>query len=168
MNIATNVNESATETNTTLTFYANLNLNQLAADINSGKVAHKFDGKGRKLVELTEAQEQTYLFYSTDSAGTEVVTPPFDIYFGDTVECSVQQAPSDGDNVKAKWQGIIQDNFNLQKVKASKKMQAAYLAVLPQHVRSETDNVSIFAKFTVNGEKFLVGWDPQVKVVRPN
>ena len=80
-------NETAAED---ITFYVNMDFSKLANDINNGDVAHQFNGKGRKVTYLTAEQESTYFYYSSDSAGEDKITPPFEMSDGDTVTCTLQ------------------------------------------------------------------------------
>ena len=164
MNIAQAAKETATVAPVTTTIYINLAFAQLADDMNSGVLAHQFNGKGRKISSLTEAQELTYLFYSSDAAGEQKITPPFNINNGDNIQFTLQAAPGDGSKATFKWKGIIQSHNDLHLVSKTKSTYNANID--GQANRSDTDEVTITTNFKVNGDKFAVIWDPKVKIGR--
>ena len=85
-------------------FYVNMDFSKLANDINNNTLQHSFNGKGRKVTYLEDNQEASYFYYSSDSAGKNKITPPFEINNGDTVTCSLQPWNNgDVDNSKAKF-----------------------------------------------------------------
>lgn len=166
MNIANSVSDVQSEQVNTIAFYVNVHFNQLATDVDNGTLSHQFDGKGRKMVMLDATQEATYLSYSSDKAGKDILTPPFELYAGDSVVSTLQEAPSQSSSAKYKWRGIIQDNFNLQQTDKKSDTKVTYQAALPEGTQKETDTVSIFVKFSLNGKKYAVGWDPKIRVIK--
>ena len=158
-------NETAAED---ITFYVNMDFSKLANDINNGDVAHQFNGKGRKVTYLTEEQELTYFYYSSDSAGENKITPPFEINDGDTVTCSLQpwnNGDSESNKAKFKWKNILQNRFDLHQVSTESKAQVTYKAVITEGA-TETDTVIINIHFKLNSDKFSIAWDPRVRVIK--
>jgi len=149
-------------------FYVNMDFSKLANDINNSTLQHSFNGKGRKVTYLEDNQEASYFYYSSDSAGKNKITPPFEINNGDTVTCSLQPWNNgDVDNSKAKfkWKDILQSRFDLQLAsKISTKTSVTYTAVATSETAEEEDTVIINIHFTLNGEKFSVAWDPRVRI----
>jgi len=166
MNIAQTTNESKSEN---IAFYVNMDFNKLAEDINNNILPHSFNGKGRKVTYLEDTQESTYFYYSSDSAGDDELTPPFEINNGDTVTCKLQEkkcSKNDGDKLKYKWKDILQSRFDLQvDSKNSTKTEVTYKAVATDGI-TEEDTVVINIHFKLNGDKFSVAWDPKVKIVK--
>ena len=149
-------------------FFVNMDFSKLANDINNGEITHQFNGKGRKVTYLTEEQELTYFYYSSDSAGADKITPPFEMNDGDTVTCSLQpwnNGDSESNNAKFKWKNILQNRFDLHQVSTENKAQVTYKAVITEGV-TETDNVIINIHFKLNGDKFSIAWDPRVRIVK--
>jgi hypothetical protein len=148
-------------------FYVNMDFSKLANDINNSTLQHSFNGKGRKVTYLEDNQEESYFYYSSDSAGKNKITPPFEINNGDTVTCSLQPWNNgDVDNSKAKfkWKDILQSRFDLHQVSKESKAEVTYEAVATEGA-SETDTVIINIHFKLNGDKFSVAWDPRVRVI---
>ncbi|AZQ83207.1 hypothetical protein EKO29_03520 [Colwellia sp. Arc7-635] len=153
-------------TNNKHAFYVNMDFSKLANDINNSTLQHSFNGKGRKVTYLEDNQEASYFYYSSDSAGKNKITPPFEISNSDTVTCSLQPWNNgDVDNSKAKfkWKDILQSRFDLQQVSKESKTEITYEAVASEGV-TELDTVIINIHFKLNGDKFSVAWDPQIKI----
>ena len=159
-------NETAAED---ITFYVNMDFSKLANDINNGNVAHQFNDKGRKVTYLTAEQESTYFYYSSDSAGEDKITPPFEMSDGDTVTCWLQAwnngDGSDSSKAKFKWKNILQNRFDLHQVSTESKAQVTYKAVITEGA-TETDTVIINIHFKLNSDKFSIAWDPRVRVIK--
>jgi hypothetical protein len=173
MNIAQTASETtdvaSTSKATTTKIYINMYFTQLTSDINNGLLAHKFDGKGRKITAIPEEQESNYLYYSSDKTGETHIEPPFEINNGDNIKFKLQAAPTDSSDTSYKWKGILQNRFDLQLVSAEKR-KATYKAVATESAaglpETEEDDVIINVNFSANGEKFSAAWDPQVKIRR--
>jgi len=173
MNIAQAANqtteaESTPEKNITK-IYVNIYFSQLASDINSGLLAHQFNGKGRKIAPIPENQESNYLYYSSDKSGETHIEPPFEINNGDKIKFKLQPAPTDSGDTSYKWQGILQNRFDLQLV-SEKKRSATYKAVATESAAgspaSEDDDVIVHINFKVNDNKFSATWDPVIRIKR--
>ncbi|NQZ82693.1 MAG: hypothetical protein HRT52_16920 [Colwellia sp.] len=173
MNIAQTANETteviSSSKTTTTKIYINMYFAQLASDINSGLLAHQFNGKGRKITPIPENQESNYLYYSSDKAGETHIEPPFEINNGDNIKFKLQTAPTDESDTSYKWQGILQNRFDLQLV-SEKKRSANYKAVATESTAgappSEADDVIIHIDFKNNGDKFSATWDPVIRIKR--
>lgn len=163
MNIAQTAHENTEVRSITTSIYINMDFAKLANDINSKTLAHQFNGKGRRMALLTKAQEPSYLNYSSDSAGINIITPPFDINNGDNIKFTLQAAPKNTSNTSFKWKGIIQNRFDLHLVP---KTKSTYNANVSSGVTetSDIDKVSINVNFKFNGDKFSVAWDPAVRI----
>ena len=150
-----------------IAFYVNMDFSKLANAINSATLPHKFNGKGRKVTYLEDDQEATYFHYSSDSAGKQHLTPPFEINDGDTVTCILQplnNGDSDNSELKFKWKDILQSRFDLQfEEKNTTKTEVTYKAVATSGA-TEDDTVIIIIHFKLGADKFSVAWDPRVKV----
>lgn len=161
MTITQTESETAEVKPATTTIYVNMEFSRLANDINSGTLAHQFNGKGRKVALLPEEQESNYLYYSADKAGKDILPQPFEVNNGENIKFKLQAAPNDSSNASYKWKGIIQNSFDLQFV-SEKKHSATYNAVATEG--TETDDVIIHINFKLDGDKFSAAWDPQVKI----
>lgn len=163
MTIAQTANQTAAEN---IAFYVNMDFSKLANDINNGALAHQFNGKGRKVTYIPAEQELDYFYYSSDSAGTHKITPPFELSNGDTVTCTLQPTiGADNNKAKFKWKNILQNNFDLHQVSTESKAQVSYKAVITEGL-VEVDNVIINIHFKLNDDKFSIAWDPRVKIKR--
>ncbi len=162
MNIAHSASEAAALKVTTTTIYVNMEFDKLATDINSGTLEHQFNGTGRKIAYLPEKLESNYLSYSSDSAGKEIIEPPFEINNGDNIEFRLQASPTGNSCATFKWKGIIQNNYDLKLVLGKTSIYNA--DIQDSATTSEDDEVNIKVKFKLNGDKFYVVWDPRIKI----
>lgn len=163
MNIASSVKESSTEIST-IDFYVNIDFDELVHAIDNGVLSHNYNGQGRKIVYIPEDLESQFLSYA-DSHGK--ATPPFEIKVGDFVNCVVREQPDKRTEAKFKWHGIVQTHFNLKQIgeRTDSKTQVTYQAQpLPAGVKVQDDSVTIQVKFSLNGNKYQVSWDPKVLV----
>jgi hypothetical protein len=162
MNIAqTNIdaNNNATQAQTT-TVYINIDSTKLANDINDDTLTHQFDGKGNTVTALAASDEATYLYYSSDQAGQQVITPPFSINQNDYISFNLQTQADKSNAAVYKFKGIVQNEFDLQVTSTKNTFKG-----IKTTEASDADQVTIRMRFTLNNQKYNVAWDPKIKVI---
>ena len=165
VDVVNNSNEKNASATETKTVYINIAFSQLAKDINDNLVTHQFNGKGRKIAQLSQEQESQYIQYFSDKSGKDKLEQPFEITDGNNIDFVVQPATVNDSAASFKWQGIMQNQYDLQQVKGKKSTYQAVTTLAPG--TSETDSVTIQIKFKFDGGKYYVSWDPKVIIKTP-
>lgn len=178
MNIAQNAVKTEKPPIITKTIYITIKYDALINAINNTAgdeqppLAPKFNGQGKKMVYIPEAQEATFLSYSFDKAGTEPAPQPFEIDAGERIEFKLQAASDDSNTAKAKWKNIIQSRYDLRLVSGKKStydaVATAQAATEAPANDSEIDDVIIEISVKQKGEKYAIAWDPKVRIRRGN
>jgi hypothetical protein len=148
----------------TQTVYININPTLLAININNGTLTHQFNGKGNTVTTIPANDQSTYLYYSSDKAGDNAITPPFSIPKGNYISFNLQtKSSSDNSDSNAavyKWKGITQNQFDL-KVTSKKDRYKG----MKTTTASGADQVTIKMKLTLKNTNYYVAWDPQIIVI---
>jgi len=167
MNIAQTASETTEVKVAKTQVFVNIDFKGIADGINQAPPgSYQFNGKGRIIAALPPSLEDQYVYYSWDSAGSDHIPQPIPLNNGEKVKFIVQEVPGSNCNANPTWKGIIQNIYALQLVSGKK---STYLAVNSTDV-TEEDKVTFNVKFRIKGEKvktkYLVSWDPRVKVKR--
>jgi len=154
----------------TTTIFVSVNLEKIINDVKNSLLLNQYDGKGKKIVKIPRKLEGNYISYSENASGTPAIASTFDMVDGNNIVFQLQDT-SGAAVSKLKWNGIVQDYNNLTYIKSlSKDLIATYsVTYLPRQPITdliETDDIDFYIKFTNGNDKFVVYWDPKVKIRR--
>ncbi len=147
MNIAQTASDTTEAKATTTTVDVNIAFTKLVDAINSGTIPFQYNGKGRKVAAIPLGEETPYISYSPEAIEVDLNN-----------NLKFVLLASDNSGVTAKWKGILQNSFDLQKVKV-KNNTGKYLAIAEGE-----DSVTIAMKFSFKNVDYAVSWDPRVRV----